>query len=928
MSDFKNVLKAGFLVTASFLATGCSDDNADNTSSSTPSPAPGGGGSSSGTTEYLTHAPNIGTALSVLTNPATGGLTQQTLAKTSGFGSVDVFTTIATAGAPSALALSSSAATPKSKVDTKSLVNLTGLKMTATDKLLLDASKFSPSADQHIGALFLEGVIEGATRSSATAGLKGTLNTPALLVRNGVINGDAATGTIKAVYAFVGVDAALGYDAPRTDKAGKALVVPVDVNAQPKAALALSAGRTKKGTATAANKHTQVKGVSGSHAAKHPTVKGAASKTAKHRHVAHDTNKLILASGKATAELERNLDAAGLHVYGSHGAFDISGRVHTLDTTNTVVTSGNAIPIEYGTPEAVDKAATAAGIDHKTPTPKRTKKKASLALAAAKSKSKATSAKKASKGHPSPTKPSNHQTLVKKAGGEHHFLFEITEGYHAEVDTWNVGTGSEFSVIPNQHLIVHDLNLKDNLGVRVYADGEALDRLDTGTSFADFVVSTASADKITNGQKMMDILHAHEHGVEFSDIVEESNENVKEYAHYSSHTSFPLYVVGKVTNTSNKSLQLVGVDLGQATPGITEAGIYVMPLVKDFTMSLPNSSGTTSVTLANHDGNASTSLKVKEWKIISNGYNDYVLAVDVVAASASLGLGSGAVERALMGSAAQGGRSALTTTLNGVVERLNPTHLIAKSFENSATARINQSAQFASLARGVNVVAAETLGAVEQYAVSFNHNGTQVGFTYNLDGGNGLSGKGASSFGMNVASKVLGLTAIISADASVDAAKNAYASASHTSYNSGLTLAKSYSVAGVSMVPMAGFGVASNALSGYSAVVPMAAGTLGLHLNDVAFSAATYHAGVNIALDDFVAETTGLNASVAFGVAGYLASMGVATLSTSEGKSADVQFGGNAVTPYAQFNLGFATGEKLNAIITSGAAAVNFGIER
>lgn len=127
---------------------------------------------------------------------------------------------------------------------------------------------------------------------------------------------------------------------------------------------------------------------------------------------------------------------------------------------------------------------------------------------------------------------------------------------------------------------------------------------------------------------------------------------------------------------------------------------------------------------------------------------------------------------------------------------------------------------------------------------------------------------------------------------------------------------------------MAGFGVASNAMNGYSAVVPMAAGTLGLHLNDVAFSAATYHAGVNIALDDFVAETTGLNASVAFGVAGYLASTGVATLSTSEGKSADVQFGGNAVTPYAQFNLGFATGEKLNAIITSGAAAVNFGIER
>ncbi|MCP5322691.1 MAG: hypothetical protein H6492_01610 [Candidatus Paracaedibacteraceae bacterium] len=926
MSDFKNVLKAGFLVTTSLLATGCSDDNKSDTDS-TPIKTPLGDGSSSGKPEYLTQAPDIANVLTVLTNPATGGLIKQELLKTSGFGAVDVFATVANAGAPSSLALSSGAAAPKSKVDAKSLVNLTRLKMVDGDKLTLDTSKFSAAADQHIGALLLEGTIEGTTRSSATAGLKGTLKTPALVVRNGVINGDGA-GKIDAVYAFVGVDAALGYDSPRADKTGKAVVMPAEVNAQQKEALALSAGRTKKGTGTA-SKHTHVTGVSGSHAAKHSAVKGAASTKAKQSHVAHATNKLTLSSGKITAELEKNLDAAGLHVYGSHGAFDISGRVHTMDTTNTVVTSGNAIPIEYGTPEAVDKAATTAGIDHKTATPKRTtKKKASLALAAAKSKSKATTTKKASKGHQPSTKASHHQTLVKKSSGEHHFLFEITDGYYAEVDTWNVGTGSEFNVVPNQHLIVHNLNLTDNLGVRVYADGEAFDRLDTGTNWADFIVSDVAEDKITNGQKMMDILHAHEHGVEFSDVVEESNETVKEYAHYSSHTSFPLYVVGKVTNTAKKSLQLVGIDLGQVKPGITEAGIYVMPLAKDFTMSLPNSSGATSVTLANHDGNASTSLKVREWKIISNGYNDYVVAVEVVAAGSSLGLGSGAVERALMGSAAQGGHSALTTTLNGVVERLNPTHLIAKSFENSATARINQAAQFASLARGVNVVAAETLGAVEQYAVSFNHNGTQVGFTYNLDGGNGLSGKGASSFGMNVASKVLGLTAIVSADASVDAAKNAYASASHTSYNSGLTLAKSYSVAGVSVVPMAGFGVASNAMNGYSAVVPMAAGTLGLHLNDVAFSAATYHAGVNIALDDFVAETTGLNASVAFGVAGYLASTGVATLSTSEGKSADVQFGGNAVTPYAQFNLGFATGEKLNAIITSGAAAVNFGIER
>jgi hypothetical protein len=175
---------------------------------------------------------------------------------------------------------------------------------------------------------------------------------------------------------------------------------------------------------------------------------------------------------------------------------------------------------------------------------------------------------------------------------------------------------------------------------------------------------------------------------------------------------------------------------------------------------------------------------------------------------------------------------------------------------------------------------------------------------------------------------VLGLKAIVSAEASVDAGKNAYAASSLASYNAGVTFAKAYSLGGLSVVPMGGFGVSSNALNSYSAVVPMAASALGLYMNDVSFTAATFHAGVNLALDDFVAAATGANASLTLGVAGYLASSANATLSTSEGKSSDLQFGGDAVTPYAQFNLGFATGEKLNTMVSSGIVAVNFGLDR
>jgi hypothetical protein len=282
-----------------------------------------------------------------------------------------------------------------------------------------------------------------------------------------------------------------------------------------------------------------------------------------------------------------------------------------------------------------------------------------------------------------------------------------------------------------------------------------------------------------------------------------------------------------------------------------------------------------------------------------------------------------------MSSKAQRGHSVHSSQLDAVVAKLEPTNIVSTSFANVGSARVNQASQFAAFARGVNVATAEKLGAVEQYAVSFNHDGVQFGLTYNLDGGNAFTSKsGTTSFGANVATNVLGMKAIVSAEASVDAAKNTFVNASLASYNAGLTFAKAYNAAGLSVVPMAGFGVSSNALNGYSAVVPMANGLLGLSMNDVSFSAATYHAGVNVALDDFVAKASGMNASLTLGVAGYLAANANAKLSTSEGVATNIAFEGSSATPYAQFNLGLASGETVNALISTGSVAVKFGFDR
>lgn len=920
MSNLKNVLKAGFLVTASLLTVGCDTDNKAINPTPAPTPTP------TIPSTVTTALPDMGNVITALKSSAGGGLGLIQLKDfTTDANISDVFKALFTD-----LTSTGQAA---SNVTDKSLISLTNVKLVSDKVLEFKADVSGTTA----GALMIDGLLNGKDgRHVAKSTLTGGLTTGAFMMNNGVMySGSSAASTLTTSFAAVGIDAAVGYPFARQDSTGKEIVFGTDVHSLPSLALAVtSTGKTVPSPAKT-SKATQSKGVT-KDALKTTATKTAVINTSKTPVKTAPAKKsgagdltLSVTGINASSILNANqLDAAGLHVYGTHGAADIAGRVSHLSSAMAVVTSVNTEQPELEIPAI-------SGVET-TATEKTSKAKShasTLALAAAAKANKAGSAAKTpakaadkivDKSNKTATTPAVKQTLVKKTGSnDHHFLFSLKDGNYAEVGNWAVNADSEYQVIAHHSMVVHDLDLKANLGIRVFAEGHTLEKLD-GTKGGEWTKLLTTGDKVENGQAMMQILADHDHAIHESELVEEAGSNITPYKHFDSHTPFPLWVVGKVTQptTTANSFSLVGVDLAENVN--LDAGIYAMPLAKIFSAGgLENRANAASEKIT-----LSSGAEIDGWKIMSNGYNDYVLFVQVKSAS-SLALGSDVIGRTVMGSAAQNGRSVLSSTLNNVVERLNPTNLAAVSFANVSTARINQAAQVASLARGVSGVTAETLGAVEQYAVSFNHNGTQVGLTYNIDGGNAFAGsKGTSSFGMNVASDVLGLKAIVSADASVDAAKNAYTSASHASYNAGVTFAKAYSLGGLSVVPMAGFGVASNAINGYSAVVPMAAGSLGLCLNDVSFSSATFHAGVNVALDEFVASTAGVNASVAFGVAGYLAATADATLSTSEGKSADLKVGGNAVTPYAQFNLGFATGEKVNAMISSGAAAVSFGIDR
>ncbi|MDP3935488.1 MAG: hypothetical protein Q8Q56_00620 [Alphaproteobacteria bacterium] len=928
MSDLKNVLKAGLLVTASLLATGCSNDNKEEDKPIKGDSSIGGGSDGVSKAVVKSTVPTFALDMGTITNGLKAvGLTPGELPKRpeGGYGKdydvlanlkMEAQTALAATGTGTPPA-AQQPSDPKLQPRTKALLSFVDYDQKG-DSFKLDVSdttKYKADAI-HAGALIFSGLID-ATRHTFNATVKGKLNTNAMILRNTVVDalgGDAAS--ISTPYAYIGLDSAFGYPFARQDATGKEVALPVEVHSEQPynptdAPAKLSGGKTptpKPITAATASKPTQTTKVTPTAANKSaakPTVVVAPQKAAA-------KGVLALNMVKSNTDQKKMLDAAGLNVEKGLGALDIGGRVAVLNVSDVVISAISGVQPELELPAGVVSAPVAK-------TPVATKAALSAGAAQPPKKTTSTPASVAASSAATANKPTTGQALVRQDDGSHHFMFNVKAGgFYSEIGELNVGENTTYQVIAHHSLFVHTLNLNNNLAVRVLAEAHTLDKL-SESNLGKFIDGANAAAKVSQGQAMMKILADEEHSVETSDVLETKSDKVSPYVHYDSHTPFSLWVADAKVAKDMK-LTLGGIDLD--TDVVLEEGVYALPLVKDMSGKLPNSSGKTPIAIG--DG----SLQVTEWKIMSNGYFDMVLLAQVGKKAASK-LSSGAFNRALMSSKAQGGRSVASATLDAVVSKLDPTNLVAASFANLSSARLNQASQIASLARGVNGANAEKLGSVEQYAVTFNHAGAQFGLTYNIDGGNAFSSsKGTTSFGANVASDILGLKAIVSAEASVDAGKNAYASSSLASYNAGVTFAKAYNLGGLSVVPMGGFGVSSNALNSYSAVVPMAAGMLGLSMNDVSFTAATFHAGVNLALDDFVATATGANASLTLGVAGYLASSANATLSTSEGKSSDLQFGGDAVTPYAQFNLGFATGEKLNTMISSGIVAVNFGLDR
>lgn len=902
MSDLKNVLKAGLLVTASLFATGCGD-NTDTAVDPNGGSSGGntGGGTNGGTSTSVqsivpTFTLDLGTTITAL---KAGGLAFGSLpAKpAAGYGKdYDVLANIVMAQNSAGAALSSGAiiAPPKAASMPSLLLQFTDFDQKG-DTFKFDVSNgtnFKATAI-HAGAMIFSGLIDTA-RHVFHATVKGDLRTNALILRNAVFQAfDDKPASISATYSYIGLDSAFGYPFARQDKDGKESVLDVKVHSEP----AASASQLSSGTATAskATQTTKVTNVAANKASAKPAAVNAPVKST-------TQGTLTLKTLKPDNSQKTMLNAAGLNVTDTQGTLDIGGRVAVVEAKDVVITAISGVQPELELP---------AGL------PSDTVSKAKLSAGTAPKKSTSTPASVAASSKATVNKPTISQDLVKQAGGTHHFMFGVKAGgLYSEIGELKVvGAHTTFTAIANHALLVHTLNLTENLGVRVLAEAHTLEKLKESdlTSF-----DVNAVDKVAAGQSMMKLLAAEGHSTQTSDVVETATvDKVSSYVHYDSHTPFPFWVAA-VTGTADKTLIFEGIDLDTGVK--LEPGVYALPFVKDMSGKLPNSSGSDAIAI---DGSS----VIKEWKLMGNGYFDKVLLIQVAAKAA--GLSSGVFNRALMSSKAQAGRSVASATLDAVVAKLDPTNLVSTSFAGLSSSRLNQASQIASLARGVNGASAEKLGAVEQYAVTFNHAGAQFGLTYNLDGGNAFSSdKGTTSFGANVASDVLGLKAIVSAEASVDAGKNAYAASSLASYNAGVTFAKAYNLGGLAVVPMGGFGVSSNALNSYSAVVPMAAGMLGLSMNDVSFTAATFHAGVNLALDDFVATATGASASLTLGVAGYLASTASATLSTSEGKSSDLSFGGDAVTPYAQFNLGFATGEKFNTMISSGIVAVNFGLDR
>ena len=931
MSDFKNVLKAGFLVTASLLATGCGDDNKDkanpNNNGTNNNGTNNGDGkdnsgdstvtSSSTVRRFTLDLVDVGKKLYGGTVPyQLHTLPELPAGSKDGYGAdFDIFDKMVletTKSTPNT--------TPNESKDT-SIFAITKYKSTGNESFLLKGSA-DASKPREVAVAILDGLVGPEGRSVLRSKVEGQLSVNALVLRNGVLNAGAANATLTSKYTHVGVDAAIGYAYPRQNAKGENVPVPLTVHSKSAAdeAAKLSAGPAAAAKTTAAK-----------HGASPDTTRVDSSKaevqaTAVTKPVAPAVTKpetegtLTLKSEEVSPAVAKKLNESGLDIYGTKATVDVGGRIHMFTSSNTVVTAISETQPEIEIPAETTKVSPAKTEAKTTPTTA-AKQKLSASTAPAAKKAQATPTTVAAKAAATASKPTTNQAVVKQADGTHKFLFQIKEGgLYPEIETWNVGSGTEYAVISHHGLVVHKLNLNDNLGLRVLAQDHTFTQLD-GATFASLGSGQALFNELETKYKLSIQMSNEE-------VVGKADGKAELYAHFDSHTQFPLWVADAEVK-AGKNLVLSGIDLAQA--GVLVEGVHLMPLAKVFSSKIladiASSSKDEKIALA-LNGVADASLEVGSWKVVGNEFFDRVLVIDVVKKTAQ-NLSAGILDRVLMSAKAQGGRSAASSQLDAVVAKLDPTNLVSASFANVASGRANQAAQFATLARGSNVATSEKLGAVEQYSVAFNHGGIQFGLTYNLDGGNAFTTKsGTTLFGANVATDVLGLKAIVSAEAAVDAGKNAFANAAVASYNAGLTLAKAYNTEGLSVVPMAGFGVSSNALNGYSAVVPMAVGSLGLSMNDVSFSAVTFHAGVSVALNDVVAQATGIDASLTLGVAGYLAANANAKLSTSEGVSTNIAFEGSSATPYAQFNLGLASGEKLNALISTGSVAVNFGFER
>lgn len=922
MSNLKNVLKAGFLLSASLLVTACEPDNKEKAPSSGGAGGTGGssGGSGSGSqpqvaaAETKTYSPNIGQWSVALTDGNTNYKSQTpTLADTADF---DVFSASTVASSPASnLALSSSAANPKTtelKDMSRQVFELFNLERSQDKALLFDASKIK---DSKVGAIFLDGKLTTDKRSTAYANVKGDLVVDVLAARNAVIYSNE-NASVKASCAFVAVDAAIGYPELRQDGTKK-IEVPVTVHGVDGASstkLALSAATTTKAAASVAA----------------ATPAPAAATSA----------ELTLKIGKTLPDDSFKANLVDKHFLASvdRGELNIAGRVKNLETEDALVTSVSAEHVAYsgatkanlaagGTAPKATAAATKTGTSAPASNSNPTLAKAAQSTATAAAKAVAslvptqsTPAKPAAK---PAAKSVGADIKVTKSDQPQAIKSTVEFGYAidpnkfvASIGKWTVRKNSVLHVLGSHELVVGDLDLQENLGVRVFAEahtfaksGKAtiadLKKADGAASDEQKIMTNLKTDATVNAQWPI------------STSKETKGSTQIDYFHYDSAVPFSLIITGETKINAGKGLSLEGIELADGFK--FENGVYVLPLVKQFNSINKLASAKQGADAAIAIG---TDKQINNWEIVSNGYFDYTLCIEIADKPKAPSLASGVLSAALMGSKAQGGRSALVSALDATVDRLNPANFIASSFATMSTARINQSAQAASLVRGVNASTSESFGDVSNYAVSFNHDGANVGFNYSV------ASNGTTAFGANIATKVLGLTAIVSADASVDTSKNELASASHNAFNAGVTLAKAYSLGGVSVVPMAGFGLSANTLKGYAASVDMAAGSLGLYLDDVAFNAATYNLGVNVALDESVAKTLGADASVTLGVAGYLAADADAKLSTREGNISNLQLGGSGVAPYAQFNLGLANGTTANAILSTGIVAVNFGLNR